>query len=596
MFEVQAILALSIVVLCFLGMMFTRYAPDVLLMGGVTVLLVAGVLSPTQALSGFSNEGTITVALLFVVARGLAATGTAEMIASAFLGRPKSLGLAQLRLMLPVAALSSVVNNTPIVAMMIPAVMDWVKRTRFPLSQLLMPLSYAAIMGGACTLIGTSTNLVVDDLLREFYQQQGDSGHGLGIFELAWVGLPCVLVVMVYVLVASPRLLPHRGSASMLRYSDTRQYTVEMLVDHDSPLVGKTIEDAGLRNLPGLFLVEIQRSGHLITAVGPAQQLHAEDRLVFAGAVESVVDLQKIRGLRPADDQIFKLDSARSQRHLVEVVISNRFPQLGKTVKQGRFRSTYGAAIIAVAREGQRLKGRIGDIALKPGDTLLIEAGRSFERQQRYVRDFLMVRRIDDYSPVSHERMPIALSIFAVMILLAATSILSMLEAVLLAAGAMIITRCIRAEDARRSIDWQVLVVIAASIALGAALESSGAAAVIAVSVVSLVSGSGFGLICALFFITALFSALISNVAAAVLVFPIASAAAQQMGLDLTPVAVTLMIAASASFSTPIGYQTNLMVYSPGKYRFVDFLKMGLPLTLLVGLTTVLLVPIVWPL
>lgn len=593
--EFAAYIAITVVVICFLALMLTRFAPDIILMGGVTSLLVLGVLNPQEALSGFSNEGMITVALLFIVAQGLSQTGGAAWLAGSLLGHPSRIGLAQLRLMLPVAALSSVVNNTPVVAMMIPAVLDWAKRHQFAVSQLMMPLSYAAIIGGACTLIGTSTNLVVDGMLREYYQAAGDQQlYQLGIFDLAWVGIPCVLVVFVYVYFLSPFLLPKGHREKQQQFGDTRQYTVEMLVELDSPLIGKTVEQAGLRSLPGVFLIEIQRSGHLITAVGPAQRLYEDDRLIFAGNVESVVDLQKIRGLRPADDQIFKLDTERSQRHLVEVVISNSFPQVGKTVKEGRFRSTYGAAIIAVAREGQRIKGRIGDIIIKPGDTLLIEAGRSFERQQRYVRDFLLVRKIDDYSPVSHERMGIALTIFMAMIVAAASGLLSMLEAAMLAAGSMVFFRCTGAEEARRSIDWSILVVIGASIALGQALDKTGAAMAIAQSFIDMVGNSPRAALVMLFVITAGFSAMISNVAAAVLLFPFAVAMSNELGVSVVPMAITLMIAASASFSTPIGYQTNLMVYGPGKYRFSDFVKMGLPLTMLVGLTSVILIPMVW--
>ena len=226
---------------------------------------------------------------------------------------------------------------------------------------------------------------------------------------------------------------------------------------------------------------------------------------------------------------------------------------------------------------------------------MLIEAGRSFERQQRYVRDFLLVRKIDDYSPVSHERMNRALFIFALMVAAAASGLLSMLEAAMLASGAMLFTRCTRAEEARRSVDWQVLIVIAASIALGVALEKTGAAGFIAGSFIAVVGQSPNAILAMLFFLTACFSALISNVAAAVIIFPIAAAASESLGISVTPLAITLMIAASASFATPIGYQTNSMVYGPGEYRFVDFLKMGVPLTVLVGITTVFVVPLVWP-
>ena len=590
----NAYIAITVVALSFGALIATRFAADLILVGGLMLLLVLGVLEPAEAFSGFSNEGTLTVAFLFIVARGLTKTGAADWVAGVVLGRSRSLPVAQLRLMAPVAAMSSVINNTPVVAMMIPAVMNWAKRYQLPVSQLMMPLSYAAIIGGACTLIGTSTNLVVDGLLKEFLKQiDATDTHGLGLFELALVGVPCVLVVLLYVLLTSRFLLPKTKNGNQTQFGDTRQYTVEMLVTEGSPLTGRTIEEADLRSLPGVFLIEIERQGHLITAVGPQQILHVDDRLVFAGNVESIVDLQNMRGLRPADDQIFKLNSQRSDRHLVEVVISNSFPQLGKTVKEGKFRSTYGAAIIAVARQGQRLRGRIGDIVLRPGDTLLIEAGRSFERQQRYVKDFLMVRSID-YTPVSHERMGIALLIFAGMIIAAASNLLSMLEASLVAAGLMIVSRCIRADEARNSLDWQILIVIGSSIGLGFALDKTGAAQSLANGFLNVVSDSPGLILASLFFITAGLSAMISNVAAAVIMFPIAAALSAKLGLDVRPFAVTLMIAASASFATPIGYQTNLMVYGPGKYRFIDFVKMGLPLTILVGITTVLLVPVFW--
>lgn len=591
----MAYLALTVVFFCFLVMVFTRIGPDFVLMGGVTVLLLAGVLSPAEALSGFSNEGMITVAMLYIVAKGVSQTGAAAWVAGSLLGRPKSIGLAQLRLMLPVAGLSSLVNNTPVVAMMIPAVIDWAKRNHFSISQLLIPLSYAAIIGGSCTLIGTSTNLVVDGMLRGHSQTVGNfSEYELGIFDLAWVGIPCAIVTFIFVFFFSRFLLPKNKNISEGQFTDTREYTVEMLVEIGSPLDGKTIEEAGLRNLPGVFLVEIQRNGHLLTAVAPTQKLFENDRLVFAGNVESVVDLQKMRGLIPAENQIFKLDSQRSQRNLVEVVISNSFPQLNKTIKEGRFRSTYGAAIIAVAREGQRVTGRIGDIILKPGDTLLIEADSTFERQQRYAKDFLLVRKVDDYSPISHEHMGRALIIFIVMIFLAGTGILSMLEASMLGAASMILAKCTRASETRSSIDWQVLIVIGASIALGVAIEKTGAAATIANAFIGFVGESPRSSLALLFILTAGFSALISNVAAAVLLFPVALAISNSLGVSMLPIAITLMIAASASFSTPIGYQTNLMVYGPGKYRFVDFLKMGIPLTILVGVITVFLVPMVW--
>tara|TARA_Y100000588_G_scaffold392708_1_gene505611 strand:- start:1601 stop:2602 length:1002 start_codon:yes stop_codon:yes gene_type:complete len=331
-----------------------------------------------------------------------------------------------------------------------------------------------------------------------------------------------------------------------------------------------------------------------MTVVSPNERLRDNDQLVFAGDVRSVVDLKNIHGLKLAEKQVFKLEAGSLNRCLVEVVISHNFPQIGRRVREMRFRNHYGAVVIAVSRNGKQIKGKLGDIELEAGDTLLLETHEDFVRNQRYSKDFLLVSAIENSRPVRHEHRLRASLIMLGMVLSVAFGWLSMLKAAFLAAGLMVITRCIRISDARRCVDWQVLLVIAASIALGSALEKTGAASVIADGVVSIAAGSPMATLAAIFVVTALFSAVISNLAAAVIVFPIALAASQQLAVNMLPFAVTLMMAASASFATPIGYQTNLMVYGPGNYRFSDFFKMGVPLTLLVGVATVLIVPQVW--
>jgi di/tricarboxylate transporter len=560
-----------------------------ILCGGVVILLLLNVITPKEALAGMSNEGMVTVGVLFIVAQALSETGVVSWISNSILGRPKSAPMAQLRLMAPVAAFSAILNNTPVVAMMIPAVRDWAKRNNLPVSQLMIPLSYAAIVGGTCTLIGTSTNLVVNGMLIHAVPDAS-----LAMLDLAWVGVPCVLLVIAFTMLTSRRLLPFKtGKAE--RFADARQYIVEMLVEPTSPMVGQSIEQAGLRQLPSMFLIEIVRDARLMTVVSPKEILMANDRLIFAGDVRSVVDLKNFHGLRLAEDQAFKLGNNDLSRCLVEVVISPNFPHLGSVVRDMKFRNNYGAAIIAISRNGEHLKGRIGDLELEPGDTLLLEAYEDFVPNQRYSRDFLLVSAIENSRPVRHEHRLRAGVIMVAMVVVVALGWLSMLKAAFLAAGVLVATRCIRAADARRSVDWQILLVIAASIALGGSLESTGAAKIIAGEIVGLASGSAMATLVAIFVVTTLFSAVISNLAAAVIVFPIALAASQQLDVNMMPFAVTLMMAASASFATPIGYQTNLMVYGPGDYRFSDFFKMGVPLTIIVGVTTILIVPIVWP-
>jgi di/tricarboxylate transporter len=584
----EAWLTLSVVAGCFAMMAFTRISPDIIMSAGLTVLLVSGVLLPEEALAGFANQGMLTVAVLYIVVSGLTETGAVGWIVQHILGQPRNTRQAQVRLMAPAAVLSAFLNNTPVVAVFVPAVKVWARRNKLSLSKLLIPLSYASIVGGTCTLIGTSTNLVVNGLLID---QLGLPG--LGMFDLAWIGVPISVSVLLFVLLFSGRLLPDRKEP--LVHSDgMREYTAEMMVQEGSPLEGCCIEKAGLRSLPGLFLAEIERDGAILPAVEPRERLEANDRLIFVGAIESVVDLHRIRGLVPATDQVMKLEGARKDRSFFEAVLSDTCPLVGKSVCEGRFRTRYHAVIIALARNGVRLRGKIGDMVLRAGDTLLLEARPDFIDQQGRSRDFLLVSEVGGFHPPNHKGAPMALAIIIGMVALAASGLLSMLEAALVAAGLMIVSGCTSGRVARQAPDWQVLVVIATSFGVGAALQKSGAAGVLADGIISLAGGNPWATLVLVFIATALLTAIATNNVAAVLAFPIALSAAHHMNVDVLPFAITIMVAASASFATPIGYQTNLMVYNAGGYRFADFVRIGLPLTLLVGLVSVGLVPLIW--
>lgn len=585
----EAWASLIVIVFNILLLIFTRIGADIVLVSGVTLLMLLGILSPDEALSGLANEGMVTVGVLYVVIAGLRETGGVNWLGQRLFGRPKTLPGAQVRMMAPIAAMSAVLNNTPLVAMMIPAVSDWAKRNRFSASKLMIPLSYAAILGGTCSLIGTSTNLVVNGLLLAQTEVR------LGLFDIAWVGVPCTLVGIAFIVLAGRWLLPDRSSV-IGQQGDPREYTLEMLVEPGGPLVGKSIEEAGLRSLPQLYLAEIERGERVIPAVGPQEVLQAGDRLVFVGIVESVVDLNKIRGLVPAPDQVAKLTTPRSQRSLIEAVISSSSPLVGKSVRDGGFRTVYNAVIIAVARNGERVNKKIGDIVLQVGDTLLLEASPAFAPTHRNSRDFFLVSQVANSNPPRHERSLVAFAILIGMIVLVTFGFLSMLQASLLAAGLMLMTRCISGAAARRSVDWQVLIVIAASFGLGRALEVSGAAQVIAGSLVSAAGGNAYLSLIAIYLITMLFTEMITNNGAAVLMFPIALATATSLDANFVTFAICIMMAASASFSTPIGYQTNLMVYGPGGYRFTDYFRIGIPLNLLMALVTLLIAPLIWPL
>ena len=578
-------ITLGTLLLVVILMTVLRLSPDLVLLGALTMLLIVGVVETSDALSGFSNEGLITVAVLFVVADGLNRTGSLAFLGRQLLGTPNGMQSAQVRTMLPTAFLSAFLNNTPVVVLMIPIITDWARKFRLSVSHLLMPLSFAAILGGMCTLIGTSTTMVVNGDLPPEYQ--------LGMFDIAWVGVPILVVGLIYLAVCTRFLLPDRQE-SFDELQDPREYTTEMMVTKGSPLIGQTIEEAGLRQLPGMYLMEIDRRNHVMAAVAPNTQLEQDDRLVFVGIVESVVDLQKIRGLQPATDQTFKLTSRREDRLLVEAVVSNSYPYLRMSIRESRFRSRYNAAVIAVARHGQRIRKKIGDIELQVGDTLLLEAHDTFLEQHRNSRHFFLVSAIEESEPQRHELAWVARGILLLMVAVVSLGILSILKAAMLAAGLMIITRCTRGSFARRAIDLKVLVVMAAGLGIGRAMISSGTDDFLAEKLTAIVGKNPYVMLAMIYVLTMVLTNLITAKAAALLMLPVAVATAGTLNVDLMPFAIAVMVSAAASFASPIGYQTNLIIYGPGGYKSNDFLRLGGPLSILCMIVTVIVAPMVW--
>lgn len=576
-------------VLVTLGLLASnRFPADAVLIFVLAFILVAGILTPSEALVGFSDKGMMTIAVLYAVVAGLRETGAVDWLSRVLLGKPKSPTEALIRLVFPAMTMSAFINNSPIVAMFTVSIQDWCKRSGFKPSRFLMPLSFAAILGGTCTLIGTSTNLVVDGLMQKAHLR------GLGLFELGYVGLPVAVIGCLYLVTVGQKLLPDR-TGSIEQFDDVREYLLEMQVEEGCELAGQSVEQAGLRHLPGLYLIEIVRDDQVFSVVSPDTLILAGDHLVFAGAVESVVELRRIRGLVTATRQIFKLDSKLHERRLFEAVISAESPIANSNLRLARFRHRYNAVVLAISRNGQRIKGKLGDIILHPGDTLLIEAEKGFLFKYRNSRDFLLISKLENSSHVRHERAPLALSIMAVMLVLTVFDVLPILQASILAAIVMMLTGCLTLEGAQKDIDFNVLLVIACAFALGASVEKVGLADVIAKQALSVAGSDPWLLLAIVYVTTVLVTEVITNNAAAILMFPIALSSAQALNVSEVPFSVAIMIAASASFMTPIGYQTNLMVYGPGGYHFGDYIRLGLPLTLLEGATALWLIPIIWP-
>lgn len=599
----QGWFTLGIVALVFVVMVRGLRTPDVTLMGGAVVLAVGGILAPSELLHGFANEGMITVGALYVVAAGLRETGALDSVGRLILPRTQNQRVILQRLCPPVACMSGLLNNTAIVAMFLPIVTDWCRRHRVSPSRVLLPLSYATVLGGTLTLIGTSTNLIVHGLMKAASAKQtpgafADALHGIGFFEVGAFGVFAVALGLVYLIFVGGRMLPDRQELLEDVSAAAREYMVNMRVLPGSALVGRRVEEAGLRHLAGLFLVEIARADRVIAPVAPNEILRAGDRLTFTGVRSTIVDLERIPGL-VADDPHGD-DPPQDlpvERYYTEAVVSATSPLIGGSIRDSNFRARYNAAVVAVHRGGERLSGRVGDIVLRSGDTLLLQTGPHFVQGQANNPDFYLVSGVRDARPVRRERAWLSLGLLLLLVILMTTEVIPGVVAALGVAGLMVVTQCISGGEARRGVRWNVLLAIAAALAIGEALWNSGAAHAVAESVVGVVGPYGpTAALAAVYFVTVLFTEMLTNSAAAALVFPLAISIAAELGVSPRPFAMAVLFAASYGFATPIGYQTHLMVYGPGGYRFSDFLKIGLPLDILLGILAVWLIPHIWPL
>ncbi len=624
--SLHAWISVAVTLAVFVGLQQRRNVPaDLLFLGGLVIVTLCGVITPTQALAGFANPAVITIAALFVVAAGLRSTGVLDAVGNMLLGTARTVGGAIRRIVCVVLGISAFINNTPVVAMFVPVVLAWCRRRGISPSRVLLPVSYVAIMGGTCTLIGTSTNIIVHGLLREEQERETrrvvEAGRGLyehlpgfqeqlngmTLFEIGRVGFPAAVLGSAYLILLGYRLLPNRTELVEQLDEQRREYMVEMLVQPECRLIGKSVEQAGLRHLRGLFLIEIDRDDDVLTPVTPDDVIRAGDRLIFTGVVSTILDLVQIPGLVPAADLTYEIHPKRRMgRHLSEAVVSGSSPLMGTTVRRANFRRLYNAAVVAVHRNGAQLRRKIGDIVLRAGDTLLLQTRTEFSSAFRNSRDFFLVADVEDSEPRRHERAWLAIALVAALIVwlfvgswfqpqgLAAGFGSSAIAAVAIA-GLMILGRCIPPAEARGAIDLQVLVTIAAALGLGRALTESGAAEAIANTVVGGAGRNPYVLLIGFYALTVVFTELISNAAVAAMLFPLAVALAAAGGYSPRPFAMALAMGASLSFITPIGYQTNLMVMGPGGYQPRDYLRAGLPLMLIVGTVALLLIPRVWP-
>lgn len=550
----------------------------------VMVLGIFKILTPAEILEGFANEQIAVIIMLLLLGDAIRQTSVIEIFFSKIFPTSSSYKGFLARMMIWVGGFSAFLNNTPLVAVMMPYVHQWSQRNNISSSKLLIPLSYAAILGGCVTLIGTSTNLIVSGMVAD--QTIIPDMRPLEMFDFVWVGLPMLVIGFVYLYFFSYKLLPDRKTAIDNYIKNDRKFLIEAAVRKGSKLIGQTIEEADLKNENGLLLIEIIRNNRLISLIDDGFVLQEGDLLRFAGDNNDVVNLlsETSELTLPTVGMMSKLK--RSQ--VVEIVISHNSTLISKQVKDIYFRGKYDSALLAIHRNGERIFGKIDDLKLKAGDVLLLLAGDNFTSRIQNDIDFYVISKVKELRKPERYKIWVLFGGTLLAIFLAAIKLVPLFIGLLIVLAVINILKVVSAKDLPKNIDYNLGVIIALSLALGTAMMKTGVAAMIANLIISIFMPFGrVSMLLGIFIITSILAAYITNKAAVAIVFPISITAAKNLGLDPMPFVLVVSFAAAANFLTPIGYQTNLMVYGPGGYNFKDFFKIGFPLTLLYMIVTI---------
>jgi len=581
--------AIALLIVTMAALILEFRPPDITMLISSGILVVVGILPPAQFLSGFSEDIIMTIAMLCIVVRTIEMYGIINLLAEFILLSSKSMVKQLVSLMLPVAGASAFLNNTPIVLLMTPIVRRWSIKNEMAPSKFLIPLSYASILGGLCTIIGTSTNLVIEGLIR-----QENSTVTLGFFELSYIGVPCVLAGTVFMALIGQHLLPIRKDPLSLVEEDIRDFTTEFLVEEGCPFADKPISKIAIHQDS---LIQIERDRRLIDSPSKEFIIRIGDRLVFVGGIRYMAELHAIPGLRSLADPYFKLDASSSK--FSEIVISSTSSMIGKTLKRLNFRSVYGASVLAIYREGERIKTGISDVYLRAGDTLMLLSSEEWRGGDYHNNDYYCLRTNERLQIFDKKR-----AYFIILVLLAmiafSTAGISIMIASMAAVGAFIFTRTISIKEAKNSIIWNVLLLIVCSFAFAKALIITGVAYQFAHVVLSVFGSNPYYLIAGILAVSIISTELLSNNASALILFPIAMQIMHLAGYSspeaIKTVGVTIAVGASCGFAIPTGYQTHMIVFGEGGYKFLDFIKVGIFMDLIIWGIGVLLIPYFWPL
>ena len=586
-FNLYAWITILTVLSMFTVLLLTKLRADLVFLGAIAILFVTGVLNAKEAFSGFSSTSVVIIGVLFVVVAGLTHTGVLQWIVKHLLGQPESYSKAVIRLMLPVAGLSSFLSNTTVVALFVGIVKMWSKKLGVSPSKLLIPLSYASGMGGVCTLIGTPPNLIISGLYAE------NTGVAMNVLTTTIPGLFC-LFIGVLSIIAMRNLLPDR-KAPESAFESTSEYTVELLVPSDNPNIGMTINEAGLNDVRGGNLIEVVHFDEFVSPAGGDEILMGGDRLIYSGQIDEILELKKTHGLVNADHYVFTLSEIDKNRQLRTAYVTFGSSLIGKAIGNTNFEKDYGLVLVAVARSGKRIEQSPREVVIQAGDTLLLDCPPKLKIDTSSLASKLHFFDSDQVPNIGKKTL-ISTTIMIAMVVLSALNIIPLLQCAFLAAMAMLIFKCCNVDQAMKSINWEILMVFAGSVVLGVAIQKTGIAERLAFGILDVCGDNPIVVMTAICFVGTFITEFISNTAAGAMFFPIMYQAAEKLGYEPFPFLVALMVSVSSSFATPIGSPTHMLVYGPGGYRFSDFMRIGLLMNIIILAANIFIVNIIYPL
>lgn len=586
-FNLYAWITILTVLSMFTVLLLTKLRADLVFLGAIAILFVTGVLNAKEAFSGFSSTSVVIIGVLFVVVAGLTHTGVLQWIVKHLLGQPESYSKAVIRLMLPVAGLSSFLSNTTVVALFVGIVKMWSKKLGVSPSKLLIPLSYASGMGGVCTLIGTPPNLIISGLYAE------NTGVAMNVLTTTIPGLFC-LFIGVLSIIAMRNLLPDR-KAPESAFESTSEYTVELLVPSDNPNIGMTINEADLNNVRGGNLIEVVHFDEFVSPAGGEEIVMGGDRLIYSGQIDEILELKKTHGLVNADHYVFTLSEIDKNRQLRTAYVTFGSSLIGKAIGNTNFEKDYGLVLVAVARSGKRIEQSPREVVIQAGDTLLLDCPPKLKIDTSSLASKLHFFDSDQVPNIGKKTL-ISTTIMIAMVVLSALNIIPLLQCAFLAAMAMLVFQCCNVDQAMKSINWEILMVFAGSVVLGVAIQKTGIAERLAFGILDVCGDNPIVVMTAICFVGTFITEFISNTAAGAMFFPIMYQAAEKLGYEPFPFLVALMVSVSSSFATPIGSPTHMLVYGPGGYRFSDFMRIGLLMNIIILAANIFIVNIIYPL